>query len=879
MATRVYSVGNEKYVGWDAIEIISFPALNVESQSNTDSVFYSLLNELYKLGGLNTEYELLWSTEPVSNQIFHSKIHIFFVVRKIGNDARNIFSEVEQLCQSVTTSLTTAGFIVEQGEHHMEELQISMDEITGKTLFAVVKRENCVIHSNAAYPYYYCDVIPSDNKGNFSLLISAMSMCKRCMVSFQLFPDGYSVQEQVVLRDIVSDLSRISTGFMIEPGRFYKDPQAEEPLRTYSYYNNAITSALFRFNILISGERGDCANLATKVISHLQQGTGKISTNTFSVLDLSEERINLKRWFVSYGWHVNNLLFTKYRNPNLKKTILALKMPRLAFLLSVEEASVFFCLPYYEENMTAIKSNKNIRLQEQFAEGVVDKDNIQFGKLLGNENQEINIGCEPNIFTRHALIVGMPGTGKTTFSVNLLLQMYKKEIPFLVIEPTKTEYRAMIDSIPDLQIFTPGNNGISPFVINPFIPPKDITVEQYIPSLASAFKAAFSMPSPLDTIFQEAIQAAYIKYGWKDYSKADDSDVQTFGLHEFILVFKELIKNSSYSAEVKGNLRSGGIVRLRNLIEQNSNIYDTTQTIPLEDILSKPTVLELNAIDNEEQKSVLIALLLINICVYTKHNHVGDGKLKNMILIDEAHVLFKADVNAQGANSTVRSLENMVAEIRSYGTSIVIADQSPSAVGAEVVKNTDIKVIFRLIDANDRKNIETVTGMTGEMEQRIPDLGKGQAFVSCSLLKTPVIVQTPDIREKESIRLSVSNAEIHERMEYWKEHSEYLKPFNECKYSLICNECNLKVRSDASFYAARFLQEYGTKITDITTVRKALNTVDKWLDRQNPLEQERNQLTNCIKIRLMRSIMQQKEIGVGEKEYQSILKLEIGKEM
>ena len=56
MATRVYSVGNEKYVGWDAIEIISFPALNVESQSNTDSVFYSLLNELYKLGGLNTEY-------------------------------------------------------------------------------------------------------------------------------------------------------------------------------------------------------------------------------------------------------------------------------------------------------------------------------------------------------------------------------------------------------------------------------------------------------------------------------------------------------------------------------------------------------------------------------------------------------------------------------------------------------------------------------------------------------------------------------------------------------------------------------------------------------------------------------------------------------
>lgn len=186
----------------------------------------------------------------------------------------------------------------------------------------------------------------------------------------------------------------------------------------------------------------------------------------------------------------------------------------------------------------------------------------------------------------------------------------------------------MIDAIPDLQIFTPGNNGVSPFVINPFIPPRGITVEQFIPSLASAFKAAFSMPSPLDTIFQAAIQEAYVQYGWRDYSTAQDPDVTPFGLHEFILVFKKLITREKYSAEVKGNLQSGGVLRLRNLIEQNANIYDTTQSVPLEDILAHPTVLELNAIDNEEQKSVLMALLLINICVYTKHNHVGDGTLK-----------------------------------------------------------------------------------------------------------------------------------------------------------------------------------------------------------------------------------------------------------
>ncbi|MDQ9788969.1 hypothetical protein RFZ51_12715, partial [Acinetobacter baumannii] len=83
------------------------------------------------------------------------------------------------------------------------------------------------------------------------------------------------------------------------------------------------------------------------------------------------------------------------------------------------------------------------------------------------------------------------------------------------------------------------------------------------------------------------------------------------GLYEFIQVFKELIERQKYSSEVRGNLMTGGVFRLRELINQNPNIYDTVESVPLEDILCKPTVLELNAIDNEEQKSILMALLLI----------------------------------------------------------------------------------------------------------------------------------------------------------------------------------------------------------------------------------------------------------------------------
>ena len=540
--------------------------------------------------------------------------------------------------------------------------------------------------------------------------------------------------------------------------------------------------------------------------------------------------------------------------------------------MTLAETVNFFRLPEDHNDLVGISIRKNMQASLQLNARVVRADNIIIGQLADNE--DVSIGCSPRALTKHMLVVGKPGTGKTTFAVNLLLQLHQRGIPFLAIEPTKSEYRALIDAVPELQIFTPGNNSVSPFVINPFIPPKKISVEQYIPSLASAFKAAFSMPSPLDTIFQAAIQEAYTQYGWKDYSTADDPDVQVFGLHEFILVFKKLIAREKYSAEVKGNLQSAGVLRLRNLIDQNANIYDTTKSVPIEDILSKPTILELNSIDNAEQKAVLMALLLINICVYTKHCQLGDGSLKNAILIDEAHVLFKAqDGGNSSASTTVTTLENMVAEIRSYGTSVIIADQSPLAVGTGIVKNTDLKIVFQLVDAADCQLMAAATSMSDEQRAQIPQLNVGQAMVSYGLLKEPVMVQTPDIRENQKIRLVVSNQEISERMSYWQEHPQYLIPFTECCYSHVCTRCDLRLRSDANYLAARYLQLCGTKITDTAKLLGYIRACGDWVEKQQPsLSTEKlMQIKNCVRIRLLRRLMQQKDFEIGNAVVQKVL--------
>lgn len=90
------------------------------------------------------------------------------------------------------------------------------------------------------------------------------------------------------------------------------------------------------------------------------------------------------------------------------------------------------------------------------------------------------------------LVVGTPGSGKTTFSVGMLDRLWKEHhIPFLVIEPAKNEYRALVQSIPDLQVFTPGKNFISPFVYNPFVPPKNVKLETYKSTLKQHSQQVF----------------------------------------------------------------------------------------------------------------------------------------------------------------------------------------------------------------------------------------------------------------------------------------------------------------------------------------------------------------------------------------------------
>ena len=96
-----------------------------------------------------------------------------------------------------------------------------------------------------------------------------------------------------------------------------------------------------------------------------------------------------------------------------------------------------------------------------------------------------------NQINKHGLIVGVTGSGKTNTIFHLLKQIWSKGIPFMVIEPAKTEYRKLINSElgKNLQVFTLGDDTISPFRLNPFEIISGVAVQTHIDLLKSVFNA------------------------------------------------------------------------------------------------------------------------------------------------------------------------------------------------------------------------------------------------------------------------------------------------------------------------------------------------------------------------------------------------------
>ena len=76
---------------------------------------------------------------------------------------------------------------------------------------------------------------------------------------------------------------------------------------------------------------------------------------------------------------------------------------------------------------------------------------------------------------------------------------------------------------------------------------------------------------------------------------------------------------------------------------------------------------------------------------------------------------------------------NMLSEIRAYGEGLLLVDQVPTRLIPDAIKNTNLKIIHRLVAEDDAKAIGESMGLSKEQRMIIPKLLTGQCVVNSSL--------------------------------------------------------------------------------------------------------------------------------------------------
>lgn len=69
--------------------------------------------------------------------------------------------------------------------------------------------------------------------------------------------------------------------------------------------------------------------------------------------------------------------------------------------------------------------------------------------------------------------------------------------------------------------------------------------------------------------------------------------------------------------------------------------------------------------------------------------------------------------------------------------------------------------------------------------------------------------------------------------------------------------------------------EFRDKIRDINTMCAYMNAVNQWLEKQDIKEgqEKRIQLCNCVKIKYLRKVLQEKEFRLSQKDREKILQV------
>lgn len=418
--------------------------------------------------------------------------------------------------------------------------------------------------------------------------------------------------------------------------------------------------------------------------------------------------------------------------------------------LTTKELSLIAGLPNKE--LPGIKIRKTVDFALNTNSQSNSNSNIQLGKIIQNgrilQNKLVNLPLFD--LNKHVFVTGVTGAGKTTTCMKILLE---SNLPFLVIEPAKTEYRALHSFDKNVEYYVIGREDLTPFRLNPFeLVSKQANLLGHISTLKATLAAVFPLEAAMPYIVEEAIIKAYEVKGWDIHSGENFLIDEPWANHsnawpnfsDLINQLEPVVTSKNMGNEFKEKYIGSLVGRLTNLtLGTKGRMLNSKNSIDFDVLLDKKVVIELEEIKDGQDKALFMALILGRLAECMKYRHKKQSNFQHLTLIEEAHrLLSKPEPGDTGSQKMgVESFANLLAEVRKYGEGLIIADQIPNKLISDVIKNTHTKIVHRLFSADDRASIGDAMGLSDEQKEFLPSLETGETIVYCGGWHAPVWVK------------------------------------------------------------------------------------------------------------------------------------------
>lgn len=409
--------------------------------------------------------------------------------------------------------------------------------------------------------------------------------------------------------------------------------------------------------------------------------------------------------------------------------------------LSTRELSLVAGLPIKE--LPGLKIRKSVDFALNTSTGAqAPSDVLTLGHIIhhGRKLEHKLVQLPKDDLCKHTFVTGVTGAGKTTTCMKLLLE---SGLPFMVIEPAKTEYRALHAARDDIESYVLGREDLTPFRLNPFelVSPKE-NLAGHISTLNATLGAVFPMEAAMPYLVEEAIIQAYKTKGWDIHSGEnfllDDPWAHgsnawpTFG--DMIGELEGVIDSKKMGQEFKEKYHGSLVGRLTNLtLGTKGRMLNTRHSLDFDQLLDKKVVIELDELKDEQDKALFMGLILTRLAECMKHRHRQTPQFRHLTLVEEAHrLLSRSEPGDPGSKKLgVDTFANLLAEVRKYGEGLIIADQIPNKLVSDVIKNTHTKIVHRLFSADDRNTIGDAMGLSDEQKDFLPLLEAGETVMYC----------------------------------------------------------------------------------------------------------------------------------------------------